>query len=337
MTITKQITIFKTWILFGILGYWLLVITPPSVNAQSTLGLSAIPPQLELTAEPGQVVTKEIKLRNESNVVKVITSSVKDFIVTNDSGTPITVDEANPAPDASRWASSAWMQLSETKFKLNPGETRSILVTVITPEDALPGGHYAMIVHSPDNEATLSETGSSVVTNVGSLVYITVPGAINQDAQITQFSGPKFQEYGPVNFDTTIKNLSDIHITPVGQITVKNLFNRVIAELPVSGTNIFPYTSRQYQSLLDKKWLFGRYQAELATTYGSAGGVLATSLSFWIIPWRLMILATIALIIIATLLFVILKQPKPPKSSDSEVESLELELETLKKKYKDRS
>jgi len=304
------------------------------VQAQSVMGLSAVPPRLDITVNPGEIITKEIKIRNESNLLKIISSSTKDFIVTNDSGTPVPLEEEVEIEN--RWAASAWLHLSETKFKLKPGETKSILLTVIAPDNALPGGHYSMVIHSPDNEAVLSETGSSVITNVGSLIYITVPGDIKQDAQLRQFSAPNFQEYGPVKFATNIHNLSDIHITPVGQITIKNWFNKAIAQLPIDGYNLFPYTSKDYQSTLDKKWLFGRYQADLVTAYGNAGGVLTGTIFFWVLPWRLMILVTIALIIIGVLSWILIRRPTPPHQSE-EVESLEKELEALKKKYRDRS
>jgi hypothetical protein len=323
----------KTTLLFLISLPYLLT-QASIVHAQSVMGLSAIPPRLDITVNPGEVITKEIKIRNESNLLKIINSSTKDFIVTNDSGTPVPLEEE--VETENRWAASNWLHLSETKFRLKPGETKSILLTVIAPENALPGGHYSMIIHSPDNEAVLSETGSSVITNVGSLVYITVPGDIKQEAQLRQFSAPNFQEYGPVKFAANIHNLSDIHITPVGQITIKNWFNRVIAQLPIDGYNLFPYTSREYLSTLDKKWLFGRYQADLITAYGNAGGVLTGTIFFWVLPWRVLILVTLALIIIGVLSWTLIHRPTPPRQSE-EVESLEKELEALKKKYRDRS
>src|SRR4030042_2026508 len=96
---------------------------PPAL-AQSALGLTAIPPRLELQVEPGQTITKEIKVRNESKVDRIINTSSKDFIVTDDNGTPIQIeglDETN-----NRWASSSWIQISPSNFNLKPGETKSL-------------------------------------------------------------------------------------------------------------------------------------------------------------------------------------------------------------------
>lgn len=312
-------------------NFLLLALNSRQVNAQSALGLTAIPPRLEITINPGEVVSKEIKVRNESNVERFITTSTKDFIVVNDLGTPIQVSAKSA--EQNRWAASNWLQVSETNLKLKPGETKSLILTIIAPDNATPGGHYAMVLHSPNNEAVLSETGSTILTNVGSLVYITVAGPINQEAKVTQFTAPNFQEYGPIDFKTTINNLSDIHIAPIGEITIKNWLNGQTAQLPLESINVFPYTNRTYENQLTRKWLFGRYQANLTAGYGTAGGVLTAAVFFWIIPWKLILLSLAALIIIIAIIKLLTRQGPP---TPQQIEELEKELDSLKNKYKDK-
>ena len=304
--------------------------------AQSAMGLSAIPPRLEVTANPGSVVTKEIKVRNESKTEKIITTSSKDFIVTDDNGTPIQVQGTDDS--ANRWASSAWIQVSPSNFKLKPGETKSLMLTIITPDDALPGGHYAMILHSPKNESVLTSTGSFIETNVGTLLYITVPGDIKEKALIKEFTAPFFSEYGPINFNTIVTNLSDIHITPAGSIAIKNWFGGKTADLALTPTNIFPNTSRSLQNTLAQKWLFGRYTAQLNAGYGTTGQMLAATIIFWVIPWKLMIMVTLAILLAVAIYFLVKKNTPPTVTpvENEQVIELEKELETLKKKYQDR-
>ncbi|MBP9817439.1 hypothetical protein KBC75_01615 [Candidatus Shapirobacteria bacterium] len=313
--------------------FWNLKFTQ-TVNAQSALGLSAIPPRLELTVKPGEVVTKEIKIRNESKNVRSITVSARDFIVTDDAGTPIQIEGDSTQ---NRWASSNWISVSPSSFRLDPGETKSLMLTVIAPEEALPGGHYAMVLHSPKNEAVLNDTGSVIQTNVGTLVYITVPGDITEKALVKDFTAPKFSEYGPVDFKTNITNLSDIHIAPIGSVDIKNLFGGRTASLPLSNTNIFPQTSREFTNTLARKWLFGRYAATLNAGYGTTGQALTATIFFWVIPWRLITLALVALALIVTIFILVRqRQTPPPESTDTQVEELEKELAKLKQKYKDR-
>jgi hypothetical protein len=304
-----------------------------NVFAQSTTGLTAIPPRLEITVKPGEVVTKEIKVRNESATDKVISTSVKDFIVTDDLGTPLQIESTDQS--ANRWAASSWIQISPTQLKLKAGETKSLVLTVIAPDDALAGGHYAMVLHTPQNDISMTQTGAAVQTNVGTLLYITVPGNINENASIKEFSAPKFSEYGPISFKTVITNLSDIHITPAGAINVYNTLGFQTAQIKLDNTNIFPYTSRDFINILQRKLMLGRYKAQINAIYGTTGQLLTATIFFWVIPYKLITLLLI--IIVMVIVIVKLKKRTPPTSSETpQVEELEKELEDLKKKYQDK-
>ena len=307
---------------------------PSSSLAQSALGLTAIPPRLEITVNPGQVITREIKVRNESNQEKTISTSSKDFIVTDDFGTPLQVEASDQSDN--RWAASSWIQISPTRLKLKPGETKSLIVTIITPENALAGGHYAMILHTPNNQTVISQTGASIETNVGTLVYLTVAGDIAENASIKEFSAPKFSEYGPINFKTIITNLSDLHITPAGAINVYNTFGLKSSQINLGNTNIFPGTSREFINTLNRKLMLGRYKAQINATYGTTGQLLTATIFFWVIPYKL--IALLIAIIIIIILLLKLKKNTPPLSPTitPKVEELEKELEDLKKKYQDR-
>ncbi|HEX8923395.1 MAG TPA: hypothetical protein VF828_01530 [Patescibacteria group bacterium] len=300
--------------------------------AQATLALTAIPPRLQIEVRPGKVAVKEIKVRNETAVDQFVTIKKKDFIVTDNLGTPKILSDSEDLNN--RWAASSWIQVSPMSLKLKPGETKSLTLTVIAPDNALPGGHYAVVLHSPTTSSETKGTAAKVETNVGTLVYITVPGKIKQSALLNEFTAPAFQEYGPVEFNSTIENLSDIHIAPQGSITVTNMLGGKVADLTLDETNIFPLTSRSFKNVLDKKFLFGRYKAQLTANYGTAGGVLLGTLFFWVLPWRLiLVLLTIIAVIIA--LFLINKN-KPQNGSSGKIEELEAEIEELKNKYKDR-
>lgn len=314
-----------------------LLLTKPLI-AQSAAGLSAIPPRLEISVEPDGVASQIIKVRNESKESKTINVDIKDIIVTDNKGTPVIISSSDES--SNRWAASNWVQVSPSNVLLKPGETKSLTLTVVAPANALPGGHYAMVLHTPQGISTLSSsTGASIQTQVGTLIYITVPGDINQNALVQSFTAPKFSEFGPINFSTTIKNLSDIHIQPVGAITIKNWFGRQTSRLSLQPEdniiNIFPYTSRDFQNTLNKKWLFGRYQANLQASYGNSGGLITSTIFFWVIPWRIIVLGIAAIAIVVTLVIISKKQPKR-KLPNNEVAELEKELEELKKKYKDQ-
>lgn len=306
--------------LFGLIVLNLIVI-----KKVEALSITIIPPQLEIEVEPGQVVTKTLKVKNESAEIQYLRASTYDFLVQDDSGTPIIIEEKY---DDNRWASSNWIQLSPTQIKLNPGDLTGIQMTIIVPDNASPGGKYAAVLYSPDKSQIVDQTGSLIDPRAGTLVYLKVKGDIKQDAKVTKFQLPSFLENGPINVLTTITNLSDIHITPVGKISVKNMFGQVVENLPLKTTNIFPYTSRDFENTLAKKWLFGRYQTQLTGTYGTTGQALLATAYIWVIPWKL-ILVLLAIIVI---LITILKL----KKSDKAQPLTPSPSEDLKKKYSDK-
>ena len=324
------------------IGFLLLVLST-IYNLSSTIslgqsapeGLSAIPPRIEVTVNPDGTSTQTIKVRNESNQEKTISISIEDFIVNDDKGTPTIVTATK---EDNRWAASSWITISPSSVKLKGGETKALSLIVTPPANALPGGHYAMVISSPDNEVSISDsTGSSVQTKVGTLVYITIPGDITENAVIKNFSGPKFEEFGPIDFATTIQNLSDIHIKPAGNITVTNMIGmKSFVQFNKDGVNIFPGKTRDFENQLNKKWLFGRYKAELNAAYGTAGGVATAVVFFWVIPWRFLILVTTAIAITIAVIIIIRNKTGGNKETEEKVDELEKELEALKKKYKDR-
>ena len=56
-----------------------------------------------------------------------------------------------------------------------------------------------MITYQPGDPKSgdLKDTGSLIGHRTGTLLYVTVPGDITQDALVKKFSTDKFHEYGP--------------------------------------------------------------------------------------------------------------------------------------------
>ena len=122
--------------------------------------------------------------------------SATDFILSEDGSTPIPVAD----PEVSnRWSLASWITLAPNLQTIGPNETKIISVVIAVPDDALPGGHYAMITHQP----TTANAGSDVVVDdttfpppvslkSGHLaLYVKVEGPINESAFIHSFTFSK--------------------------------------------------------------------------------------------------------------------------------------------------
>lgn len=283
---------------------------PLKTKAQSVIKMTAVPPRLELEAQPGEIIIDQLKIRNEGDSQLGLQLKVQDFVVNDKKGTPLPVEEGL----ADRWAASLWITVSPQKFFLNPGETKVLDFVAIVPEDAAPGGHYAVVFYSPvpsgPKQQTGEQTGATAVSpNVGSLIYITVAGDIKEDARVSLMQTPKFQEYGPVDIKTEIQNLSDIHIKPMGAIKVYNWFGKHTQTLKLDGQNIFPSTARSFENTWSQKWGLGKYKAQLEAGYGTQGKILLATVFFWVIPWRA-IMIVLLIIILIVLLIIYFKKPK---------------------------
>jgi len=268
------------------------------VSAQE-VNIIVSPPRYDAEVNPGETIQKTVKITNgsEKDTVNIITS-IHNFIVMDDLGTPVKVTEGS----SGRYLASPWFSLDTTPFTLQPRQSKEIIVIIQVPQDALPGGHYAGVFFEPQENKTIQGSGAALSAQVGSLFGITVAGDIKYDALLKEFktSTPIF-EFGPIDFSATIENQSDTHIRPISSIQVTNMFGQKLEDIKLSELNIFPYTSRTLEGEWDRIWGFGRYTATLTAAYGPSGHSASRTIYFWIMPWR--IIAAI-LILIAVLIVV---------------------------------
>jgi hypothetical protein len=140
-------------------------------------------------------------------------------------------------------------------------------------------------------------------------MLLTVSGPLNENLTIQQFATSHKGRIGkvldgiPIDFIVKLKNNGNVHEQPVGEIVITDMFGKKVANLNVNSPprNVLPRSTRKFQSPLDStvignKKLFGRYHATLTVSYGTKQKV-KSELTFWVIPWKL-IVAVIAILII---------------------------------------
>jgi hypothetical protein len=284
---------------------------PSPTDAPDAITITASPPRLELEALPGATLQETLQITNASDTEQAFQAQFTDFIVTNDQGTPVAVEEAV----SGRWSLASWLSLKPVRVLLQPQESASFDLVINIPDDALPGGHYAMVTYQPISEGLIGEppAGSAIIQKVGTLIYLNVIGDITEAAYLKEFKvDDKFKYYGPTKIFAEIENLGDVHIQPIGTISVKNWFNQIIFSEALEPKNIFPFASRTYETSVPGKWRFGRYQAKLEATAGDSQVPINGLIYFWIVPVREV--AMVAIIILAVIILIALKKKKksPP-------------------------
>lgn len=307
-------------------------IQAPQVTAQDTIALTAIPPRLgddgSLKAAPGERIQVQLRVRNVSSEPVSVFTSAQDFVIDTDGETPISID----ASVSNRWSLASWLTIAPTEHNIAPNATVGINVLIEVPIDALPGGHYAMVLHQPGNapdsqEATqpaTNDSASAINQRVGTLLYVVVDGPINEEAYIRDFAFPEFSEYGPVPFEFAIENNSDIHVTPQMSVEIFNMFNQKIETIAIQPKNIFPLSSRDFDGQWDRVWGWGLYKARLTMSFGSAGAIVVANTSFWLLPVKV-IIAAITLLLSVVLIALAVKRHLNHRKNMGEQRISELE------------
>ncbi len=291
--------IFLTLVLPGVAEAAPTLPTPPSAAASpGGQGLEISRPVIEVSAKPGETITLSIRLRNVTKGDLIVNGQADDFGAKGENGEPqLLLDET----ESTRYSLKYWVQ-SVPSFRLAPQEVKIAQVQLVLPANAEPGGHYGVIRFS-GIPPELSGTGVSLSASIGTLVLLKVSGNITEKLEIKDFyasrSGKRarFFESGPLVLTERIHNTGSVHEKPDGNITVKSMFGSTVAKLSLSSPtrNVLPDSIRKFEQKLNKKLLFGRFTAQLSATYAS-GKTLSGSTTFWVIPWKLLIVILLILV-----------------------------------------
>jgi len=320
----------------AIIGFF----TVSSLKAQSAIPLVVAPARQTLDADPGKTASFAVKFYNTGTDPVSGTFKVADFIVDNNEGNPNFLE--GPTTLSNRYAAASWVTLSSDRGTIAPSGMVTVQGTIKVPANANPGGKYFAVFFEPATSIPAAsgvkeEESSSVSMRIAGLVYLKVSGPITENAGVIKFTAPGFSEYGPVTITTEILNSGDYHITPKGQITVKNIFGSEVAKVDLPETNVFPDASRVITSKVGEKWMIGKFTASLAATYGDSGKALASTLSFWVFPWKLATIIVLAIIIIILIIILITNRfGKKQKKLEEELIEEKEELEKLKETLKDK-
>jgi hypothetical protein len=293
----------------AILGFWLvglaatisftaIACTGP-VHAEAGQAFSISPPIIELKADPGQSVTTSIRFTNISSGELLIKMQFNDFGAKDEAGDPnIIFDDAQTGA----FTLKNWIT-SPAPFKIASKETKTLTFPITVPKDAEPGGHYA-VIRFTGSAPDIEESGVALSASIGSLVLLEVSGNIKERATLSDFYSAEkstktgFFEGAPVSFTERINNTGNVHIKPTGTVDVYDMFGRKVSSVRVNGDptdpknqpkSALPQSIRRFEQAIPDQWMFGQYTAKLHLSYGQGQKALDQSITFWVIPYRLML------------------------------------------------
>jgi len=257
-------------------------------------GISISPLTFELNANPGDVIANKLRIYNPTESVITVKMETENFKTVGEEGKVMVSPE-----EETTYSLKQWVNIHPAEVTLNPGESEFINFEILVPKNAEPGGKYGSILASPI--ATMGEEpmGASILSKVGSLVLLTISGEVEENLIVKEFSALSFSETGPVSFNIRFENTGTVHLRPKGFVSISDWRDKKVIDIPFPQNNVIPGSTRKIDVSWDKKWLLGKYTAILVGSYGASNSVFEPPvLTFWVIPWKIMLAVFLALLLI---------------------------------------
>ena len=330
--------------------YVLPALPAAAADTDSSASLS-IAPKKNYVIDAGKSVKDKLLIRNldTANTLE-LTLRIVDFTFTNDSGTPKLFLDPN-APQTT-WSLKPFLTIPES-VTIAPGGSKSLDMSVAIPKGHGAGSYYSAIVYSTGapNGGNVSLAASGVT-----LVFTQIPGLVNENMKLQKFGAyhePTASAAGGYSFITTkepqeigytLKNSGNVVESPVGSITLKDLFGRetditnvnpsgslaligqartftTCIKLATQDVSISGSTTKANTCASPGLWP-GYYSAKLDLYYGQNGNVtqeILGSSSFWYIPWWFVIAVIVVLLIVAYFVWRIVRIVKAKTNRGSHV------------------
>jgi hypothetical protein len=310
------------------------------VATAGPLSIITSPLPISLSTDPGKPVTADLRVKNNGSTTERLKIDLMKFSAFGEDGKP-RLEDPEPTDDYFKWVS-----FPSPVFTAEPGVWKTVRMTINPPKTAALGYYYAAVFSRADSDRP-EERQTALKGGTATLVLLDVrsPNA-KRALDVLEFSSSRrVYEFLPASFTVKLRNPGNIHLRPIGTIFITR-GKREVDQITVNSElgNILPGSNRIFESkwhngfpvytektadnkvvLDDKgkqvhelKWdftqvpklRFGRYHAHLAMAYddGKRDVPLEADVSFWVIPWRLVIYAIAIPVIPALLVYFIMRR-----------------------------
>lgn len=262
-------------------------------------------------AAPGAVLKGEVFVTNERDEMQFIRFSVADVFY-DENNIPNSIEGDIP-PNKLSLRSWIKLNLPEDPLPLKPKGKATVPYEIHIPNDATPGAHVGAIyaLGIPDPRLKNSEA-LTVQSKMAAVVLVEIPGDIVKSGEITSFhigvgSSKKdsrfpslkypqsFFSWPPVYFEAAYKNTGNSFYQPSMQLEVRNILGKIVGNFVATNMRIFPGNTLYFSDEITKGgWLwFGPYKAILHSQDGDGKTLPDNIVTFWIVPWHLILLAIV--------------------------------------------
>jgi hypothetical protein len=287
-----------------VVGLWS---QPLGAVSSPTQGLQISPAVIEINAQPGQTVNFQLKLTDISGGALNAHMTVNDFGAKNEQGDPEIILDTS---ETSQYSMRQWVS-PQPDVKLSSQQTKIFAMTINVPKDAEPGGHYAIIRFTGQQDNPVGGARVAQAASIGTLILMRIGGNISDSLRFADFyasqNGAKHKLFyaSPITFSQRLRNEGSVHEKPTGQVVVKNLFGKTVATLETNPKlhNVLPASTRRFDEVWKGKFLVGPYHVDAKIKYGPQARVITSTLTIWFFPWRELLYLLGAVIILLLVLW----------------------------------
>jgi len=302
-------------------------------HALPAFNITSSPLPIELIAFPGQTVTADLRVQNSGTDSAKIKVSLLKFKASGTNGQPQLLPR-QAGDDFFDWVSfsktsfianpNIWNTVTMT-IKTPSDSAFGYYYAVVFSQDSV----IDTVTATPTSK--LNGAAATLV-----LLNVQSAGEKKKVEVASFYTSKKLYEYLPVTFNVAVKNVGNIHLVPRGSIYISRDHKKTIAVIdvnpnagntlpsstrafsvawsdgfpvydnkldsngsPVNGKDGKPILKIKYDFSKTNKLRFGKYYAHLTLIYdnGTADVPIEGEVSFWVVPWGLILMAITALAI----------------------------------------
>lgn len=252
------------------------------------------PGKIELSIEPGESMTVPITVTNRTGELREFKLEIEDTAASREPGQTVTLlgDERGP------YSIKDLISIPQYELRLAHNSRATIPVTITVPADAEAGGRYGSVlvktvaIKSDIDSTQALRPQSPIEARIGTLFFLTIPGETEKSGQLTEFNTIPNQQWfqkGPIKFGIMFENTGSIHLTPRGSLSITNMFGQEVGFVQLEPWFAMPGSLRFREVIWNSEYLVGRYTATVEIDRSYDEIVDTMTITFWVLPWKLMV------------------------------------------------
>jgi len=171
------------------------------------------------------------------------------------------------------------------------GSTKEITFLVQSKKETPPGGAYGYleILAKPKPE---NDGEAKISASLGSVIFVRIEGPIKEEGKLLSFGliGRQIKFTTPFSWHFSFENTGNIYLNPYGKIFLKNNLTGGQAWVDIPPQSVLPKQTRLFEASSAVLGFPGHYTATLFFNRGYNNVVDSLAISFWFVPWPLLML-----------------------------------------------